>query len=157
MQKNSFKRYIICTLLISSMCFSIPVLSNTTSSVNDTIDTSYSSLTNIQKQLRVIVKNSYVNKLNDVSNSNNKKQLDIYSSQLTKIKSDLFTISITTNPEANKAKLQSLLTISSYLSYIVEKTNDYLSTADPSDQYETLDAISIANSLVRQISSYITP
>lgn len=157
MSKYSFKHHMICIILATLICSSIPVLSSNTSAVNDTIDSSYTSLTNIQKQLRVIIKNAYINQLNTVSNSSNSQQLDIYASQLNKIKSDLFTISVTNNPEANKAKLQSLLTISSYLSYIVERTYEYLSTTNSSDQYDILDSISISNSLVRQILSYIAP
>lgn len=155
MSKHYTKRYLMFSLILCLIFSSISTFGSGTSDLDRTLNNSYDSLSNIQKQLRVLTKNTYVNIVNGTSNDVNLSQLSIYSNQLSQVKTNLSSVSTKNITKPQSSKLQSLITISSYLTFIQGKIEEYLSSTTASEQYEIIDAISVANSLVNQIFSYV--
>lgn len=142
-------------LLILALSFCL-IFSSTTAYCSNIknkniLSDSYDSLLNIQKQINLISRNGYINNVNGQPNGTLLSQLNIFSSQLNGIKNDLQTAKSKNPTDPN---LESLITISNYLSYIYGKTYEFLSSSDPAIQYRALEATFLANSLVNQVFLY---
>lgn len=154
MTMHHIKRYLLIVSLFCLIFSSIPFYCSSISDTDKILNNSYNSLINIQKQLQLISKNSYINIVNNLPNDNNLKQLDVFSNQLNNIRRDLLNLNVQNNDFSKKSRLASLITVSSYLQYIDEKTHEYTLSDDPSNQYDILGSIFVVNSLINQIFSY---
>mgnify|MGYP005885597569 CR=1 FL=1 len=155
MTKSYIKRCFIILLLICFSFHSLSAATISTTSIDNALNTSYDTLLNIQNQFKALTRNSFVNIVNNTSNTANKNQLDAFSNQLTAVKNDLNSLSAAPLTSSQNAKLQTLLTIASYLTYIQDRNYDFLASVEPSEQYTLLNSIFIGHSLITQLFSYL--
>ena len=156
MTHYTVKRYLIFSFLLACIFYSISTFGTTFSNTDQILNDSFNTLTNIQKQLQSIAKNSYINLSNNEPNDSHIKQLEIYSRQLDETLSNLHAASTLDNTEAQNATISSLINVSYYLQYIQNRIGQFSSSTDPSEQFDILNTIFIANSLVDQIFAYNT-
>lgn len=153
MIKTYIKHYFIMALLICFTFHSISASPISTSQVDRTMNESLNSLTNIERQLKSIVKTIYLNEPDNTSNENLLKQLNVFSDQIKNIQGTLDQISPSELDTQQNDTLRYLLTITRFLDYIELKTSALASTSDKFERYDLLNSILLTNYLVNAIIS----
>lgn len=153
MVKTHIKHYIILTLLICFTFCSISATSINTSSVDNTLNESFTSLTNIQKQLKALVKNIYLSEPDSTYNKDVLKQINVFANQNKDIRKTLEQISPSELNTKQSDKLRYLLNITSFLDYIETKMSALASTSDKLERYDLLNSIFLTNYLLDVIIS----
>ena len=154
MIKTHIKHYLIITLLICFTFCSISAVPINTSSVDNTLNDSFISLTNIQKQLKSLVKDVYLSEPDSTYNKDFLKQLNVFSTQTKDIREPLEQISPSEVNTKQSDKLRYLLTITSFLNYIEIKMSALASTSDEFERYDLLQSIFLTNYLLDVIIAY---
>lgn len=145
--------FIICSTAICST--TIVFAQNTTSAItNKTIEDSYDSIVNIQKQLSAILKQYFHHLVDDTSPKPSTSLLDIYSNQLNEISPKLEDIVSSNASESQKTKSQILISAIHYLKPAINDIRTLLTSSDYERQYTLFRSIIYLDSLLTEILAY---
>lgn len=157
MTKHPIKYYLILASLLCFMIYSTPTISaqNTSSaSIDKTIEDSYASITNIQKQLSAILKAYFLHLVDDANPKPSTATLNIYANQLNQIYPELTDIANSTSNEDQKIKSQILLSAIGYLKPAIVDVETLLTSTDANRQYTLFRSIIYLDNLLSEILSY---
>ncbi|MGL4737053.1 MAG: hypothetical protein ACRCW2_06305 [Cellulosilyticaceae bacterium] len=155
MLKYKFKKVIILSIVLCAVLSSKQIFAQSIVSLDAETKKTIDSISNIRKQINLITKNAYINQGDEVLTANYKSQIAVYKGQLEEIQSKFKQLPEFNNTSAPQYDtLRSLFTIASYLSFIANKAEQFLTITDREVQYNLLNAIFRANALVEQIGAY---
>lgn len=157
MTKHSIKHYLILASILCFIIYSVPTISaqNTTSaSIDKTIEDSYASITNIQKQLSAILKSYFLHLVDDENPKPSTSTLTIYANQLNQIYPKLTDISNSTSDEDQKIKSQILISAIGYLKPAIADVETLLTSTDANRQYTLFRSIIYLDNLLSELLSY---
>ena len=157
MTKYRVKHYLILASLLCFIIYSIPSISaqNVTSvSTDKTIEDSYNSIINIQKQLSAILEQYFHHLVDDTSPKPSAALLNIYSNQLNEISPKLEGIIRSSTSDSQKTKAQILISAIGYLRPAIDDIRTLLTSSDYERQYNLFRAVVFLDSLLTEILAY---
>lgn len=157
MTKHPIKHFLILASLLCFIIYSAPTISaqNTTSaSIDKTIEDSYASITNIQKQLSAILKSYFLYLVDDANPKPSTSTLTIYANQLNQIYPKLTEIANSTSDENQKVKSQILISAIGYLKPAIADVETLLTSTDANRQYTLFRSIIYLDNLLSELLSY---
>lgn len=156
MIKSKLKFLLISVLVI---CFLTYPLSSTmgknpsTPDIDKVLNDSYDSVSNIQKQISLILQNYFINLVTESTSKPSTSSIKIYSNQLNTLKNQLSQYADSSLEFKQKAKLEVLLNVISSLNYMADKVDVLLNSSDATSQYILFRSILYIDTLITQTLS----
>ena len=157
MTKYRIKHYLLLASLLCFIIYSIPSISAqnvTSASIDTTIEDSYASIVNIQKQLAAILEQYFHHLVDDTSPKPSPALLSIYSNQLNEILPKLEDISSFNASQSQEIKSQILISAVRYLQPAINDMRTLLTSSDYERQYNLFRVIIYLDSLLTEILAY---
>lgn len=157
MTKHHIKRYLILASLLCFITYSTSTIfaqGITPSNIDKTIEDSYTSIVDIQKQLSAILKEYFHHLVDDTTPKPSTAPLNIYTNQLNEISPKLKAI-INSNPsESQRVKSEILISAIEYLKPAIGDIGNLLTSSDFNRQYTLFRTIIYLDTLLSEILAY---